>query len=189
MYITKKRSKRFEKFKLNIDFSFFIKPSCENTDEDDLMVGVINKSKKEISQIDDDGIIFVAGIVAITPKNLKKYNIRFLMNCATEKEGIIVKDKLSDYTHTMYSVNMEDNNKSDLNKNIEIANKIISKCVEQNESILIFCQGGISRSTSITMGYYITVKNYSFKEAFDLLKAQRPCTDPNGVFLMKLKNM
>lgn len=58
--------------------------------------------------------------------------------------------------------------------------------IENQETVLVHCQHGISRSSTIVMAYLMKTLNMTNGEAFDLVKAKRPIVDPNFGFLTQL---
>ena len=69
----------------------------------------------------------------------------------------------------------------------------IDKCIQfinenKNKRIFIHCNAGISRSPSIIIAYLIKSLNYSFKDAFNLVKSKRNIK-PNEKFLQELQNL
>lgn len=56
-------------------------------------------------------------------------------------------------------------------------------------SVLVHCNAGVSRSAMVVIGYLILEKNYSFQDAYDLVKRKRPSIQPNSGFLKQLKSL
>ena len=63
---------------------------------------------------------------------------------------------------------------------------IIEKSVQAGENILIHCQGGVSRSATIVIGYIIHSKKISAEEALKYVESKRPCVWPNAGFWKEL---
>ena len=68
----------------------------------------------------------------------------------------------------------------------------IDQCMEfindnNDKKIFIHCNAGVSRSPSIVIAYLIKGLNYSFKEAYDLVKSKRKIIKPNDKFMDELK--
>ena len=68
----------------------------------------------------------------------------------------------------------------------------IDQCMEfindnNDKKIFIHCNAGVSRSPSIVISYLIKGLNYSFKEAYDLVKSKRKIIKPNDKFMDELK--
>ena len=56
-------------------------------------------------------------------------------------------------------------------------------------SVLIHCQGGVSRSPTVTIAYLMHVNKQPFKEAYEFVKMKRPCIAPNLNFMGQLYEM
>jgi len=63
---------------------------------------------------------------------------------------------------------------------------VLVEFIEKQETVLVHCQHGISRSSTIVMAYLMKALNMTNGEAFDLVKAKRPIVDPNFGFLTQL---
>ena len=53
---------------------------------------------------------------------------------------------------------------------------------------LVHCEGGISRSAAVVLGYLIAEERLSFKDAYDRVKALRRYINPNASFVMQLNS-
>ena len=58
-------------------------------------------------------------------------------------------------------------------------NKWIEEMKKEGKNILIHCAGGVSRSVSFTIAYFMQKHKKSFQEAFLLVKKKRLCAQPN----------
>ncbi|CAF4263091.1 unnamed protein product [Adineta steineri] len=56
----------------------------------------------------------------------------------------------------------------------------------KNEKVLVHCQAGISRSSSIVLAYLIRYHNDSLEKAYEYLLERRPIAAPNYNFLIQL---
>lgn len=59
----------------------------------------------------------------------------------------------------------------------------------KDKKIFVHCNAGVSRSPSIVIAYLIKSLNYSFKEAFNLVKNKRNIINPNEKFIKELQNL
>ena len=84
--------------------------------------------------------------------------------------------------------------KIDLNDYIEDSLlPYIDKCIQfinenQDKKIFVHCNAGISRSPSIVIAYLIKALNYSFKDAYNLVKSKRNIK-PNEKFIQELQSL
>ena len=58
-----------------------------------------------------------------------------------------------------------------------------------NASVLIHCQGGVSRSPTVTIAYLMHINKLSLTEAYEFVKNRRPCIAPNFNFMGQLLEM
>lgn len=59
----------------------------------------------------------------------------------------------------------------------------------QDNKILVHCNAGVSRSSSIVIGYLILSKKLNFNEAYGKVKEKRECIRPNDGFMRQLKSI
>lgn len=64
----------------------------------------------------------------------------------------------------------------------------IEEAKEEGGVVLVHCNAGVSRSTSMVIGYLMTKEGLAFDEALKQVKAARPSICPNPGFLLQLKN-
>lgn len=72
---------------------------------------------------------------------------------------------------------------------LEETNEFIDSCRKQGGRVLVHCNAGVSRSTSVVLGYLILRCDQSFLQAFGLVKSKRPCVHPNAGFIKQLKQL
>ncbi|KAI5635470.1 dual specificity phosphatase, catalytic domain-containing protein [Phthorimaea operculella] len=65
----------------------------------------------------------------------------------------------------------------------------IHKAVELKENVLVHCNAGVSRTSTVAIAYLMQYKDMTFDEAYNLVKGQRPAIQPNAGFKKQLKNM
>lgn len=68
-------------------------------------------------------------------------------------------------------------------------NDIIKSVKEKNGRILVHCNAGVSRSSTVCIGYLMQHKQMDFESAFRLVKLERECIRPNDGFLKQLKEL
>lgn len=74
----------------------------------------------------------------------------------------------------------------------EILTKIcpmIDSILKNNEKVLVHCNAGVSRSSTIIIGYLILYKNMNFNDAILRVKTKRECIRPNDGFMRQLKDL
>lgn len=70
---------------------------------------------------------------------------------------------------------------------LEQSIEFIRTCISSNRPVLVHCNAGVSRSSSVVMGYLIKECFLPFDEAFRAVKFKRPAVQPNAGFLRFLK--
>ena len=112
---------------------------------------------------------------------LKNKNISCILVCGSELECKFpdefeyLKIELNDY--------IEDSILPYIDESIKFINKNIDK------KIFVHCNAGVSRIPSIVIAYLIKSLNYSFKDAFNLVKNKRNIINPNQKFINELQNL
>jgi hypothetical protein len=72
---------------------------------------------------------------------------------------------------------------------IMLAHIIINKAIEAKENILIHCEAGISRSSSVVIGHLILSRGFKAEDALKFVETSRPCIWPNRCFWNELKQL
>ncbi|KAB0795453.1 hypothetical protein PPYR_12292 [Photinus pyralis] len=65
----------------------------------------------------------------------------------------------------------------------------ISNAVKLKENVLVHCAAGVSRSSSIVIGYLMVTEKLSYEDAFKFVKSKRSCIKPNCGFENQLKGL
>lgn len=63
----------------------------------------------------------------------------------------------------------------------------IRKAVECKENILVHCNAGVSRTSTVAIAYLMQFKDMSFEAAYNLVKEKRPAIQPNAGFSKQLR--
>lgn len=72
---------------------------------------------------------------------------------------------------------------------IKQSSEFIERCREDGGKILVHCNAGVSRSTSVVIGYLMRHHDYTFLQALGLVRSKRPCVQPNVGFINQLKKL
>lgn len=87
----------------------------------------------------------------------------------------------------VYKINIDDSPNSNLKPWLKHTYDFIHKSLEQNQSVLVFCRAGVSRSASIVIHYLMRHYNISYYDAYRYLKAKRRQIQPNEGFVRQLQ--
>ena len=114
---------------------------------------------------------------------LKKFNIKYILNCSIEIPNIY-----NSYIH-YYKLNLNDLGCSINYKSILDSIKFIEKSqLSGNKNILVHCFAGRSRSVSIIICYLINKYNFTAEYALDFIKKKRKFINPSNALFNSCKN-
>ncbi|CAK5020602.1 unnamed protein product [Meloidogyne enterolobii] len=74
-----------------------------------------------------------------------------------------------------------------LKRHFDKAVKFIYNAVENGGKVLIHCNAGVSRSTTIVIAYLMNYKHLTVNKALEHVRSQRPIARPNDGFMCQLK--
>lgn len=83
-------------------------------------------------------------------------------------------------------IDLEDEEEEDIFPYFEEAHSYIKENL-QEQNVLVHCQMGISRSSSLVIAYLMKEFGLSFSNAFNLVRSKRQVIDPNEGFVEHLK--
>lgn len=115
--------------------------------------------------------------------NLISYGIKSVLNCGVNHEYDLLLSENFNYK----KIKLVDSKDENLSKVLRDALEFIDKNIDNK--IFIHCKGGYSRSPSIVIAYLIVYKEFTFDEAFNLVKLRRPSIHPNEGFISQLKKL
>lgn len=64
---------------------------------------------------------------------------------------------------------------------------LIACHIQANQSVLVHCYMGVSRSTTFVLAYLMRSKGMSYEHAFQYVQKRRPIINPNPGFIAQLK--
>jgi protein-tyrosine phosphatase len=135
---------------------------------------------KEGQKIFDRIYIGPAG-AAKNAKWLKKAGITHILDC-----GSMNRNHELDHIHYLKWEDMDDDPREWLPIYFAHSHEFIDKG-NRSGGILIHCECGISRSTSILMSYLIAKHGFEVDTALDLVRAKRDIANPNAGFMKQLR--
>lgn len=113
---------------------------------------------------------------------LEKYNIQYVLSI-----GIEAPVKYSNVTYKF--VECLDLPEYDLQCCLRECIPFIEYAVNQSCNILIHCNAGVSRSSSVVIAYLMLLKNYDYIESYNIVKSKRSCIKPNSGFEKQLRSL
>lgn len=78
---------------------------------------------------------------------------------------------------------------TDLQEVLKRTNEFIERCRLDGGKVLVHCNAGVSRSTSVVIGYLMIHQKITFLQALGLIKNKRHCVQPNVGFINQLKKL
>ncbi|UJR18024.1 hypothetical protein I4U23_004925 [Adineta vaga] len=90
-----------------------------------------------------------------------------------------------DQYHILW-INLEDDTYVDIAEYFKTTNEFLHTCKLKGEKVLVNCQMGVSRSSSIVLAYLMKYHHSSLDKAYDYLVERRRCAEPNLGFLLQL---
>jgi protein-tyrosine phosphatase len=114
-------------------------------------------------------------------QEMRIFKIKYILNCAYE----INIDNLPKSIHYCH-LKLTDNETTDIVQYFDQAFDFIEEARKKKENILIHCQLGISRSSTILIGYLIKYMGYTTETALEFLKSKRSSVHPNSGFREQL---
>ncbi|MED6292551.1 hypothetical protein CHARACLAT_001458 [Characodon lateralis] len=77
---------------------------------------------------------------------------------------------------------------TDITAHLEECSSFIDQAREQDGVVMVHCNAGVSRSSSIVIGYLMLREGLSFDDAYKQTKLARPSIRPNPGFYQQLQN-
>ncbi|KAF7638010.1 hypothetical protein Mgra_00002463, partial [Meloidogyne graminicola] len=112
---------------------------------------------------------------------LKLNGITHIINVATGVKCLFPKNII------YLSLTVLDVPTENLKRHFDKSIKFINNAIENNGKVLIHCNAGISRSTSIVIAYLIHSKKMTVNQALEHIRTQRPIARPNDGFMCQLR--
>ncbi|XP_028397065.1 dual specificity protein phosphatase 16-like [Dendronephthya gigantea] len=110
-------------------------------------------------------------------RNLK---ITHIVNVCTEHPNAFPEEI------TYLNINVEDLNSSCLKLYFEKSSNFIKNAFDEDGCVLVHCNLGMSRSSTMSLCYLMKSRHWSLKEAYDFMKSKRQAVKPNRSFLKQL---
>lgn len=86
-------------------------------------------------------------------------------------------------------INLDDSPNANVKPYLNQTHDFINNFLEKNQSILVYCRAGVSRSATIVIHYLMRRYNISYYDAYRFLKAKRHQIQPNHGFVQQLQEV
>ncbi|GAA5833412.1 hypothetical protein JCM9279_001516 [Rhodotorula babjevae] len=110
-----------------------------------------------------------------------------------EEHGIacVVSSMRQEYTTapgvSLHHVAVDDTDKTNLLEHVVSTADFIDTALTKGESVLVHCQAGVSRSTTLVAAYLMLKHGLNVEQALDKIRAVRPQVEPSEAFMMQLE--
>ncbi|CAD8107458.1 unnamed protein product [Paramecium sonneborni] len=118
---------------------------------------------------------------ALNKKKLLEQNMKYILSACEMPKAPFSQD------FTSLIININDSIDQDIKSKFNESNAFIENAVNSQQSILVHCFAGKSRSTTFIIAYLIKNHKMTVIEALDLVKSKRPIAQPNAGFMKQLQ--
>ncbi|CAJ0594114.1 unnamed protein product [Cylicocyclus nassatus] len=125
--------------------------------------------------------LFICGVSALTPDEMKKNKITHIINATTEVPNL---RSLGDIQRT--KLWLEDTPQTYIYPHLELQSDQIQALIADGGRVLVHCVAGVSRSASICLAFLTKYRCRSLRDAYHLMKLKRPMVRPNLGFWRQL---
>ncbi|CAH1800051.1 unnamed protein product [Owenia fusiformis] len=139
---------------------------------------VLDKMFSQIAQITDT--LYLSSAMPVKPDKLKQLGITFVVNATTNVPPLRVS------TIETYKIHIDDVPGARLSTYFDSCADKIKQVTSQGRKVLVHCNAGISRSTSLILAYLMKHRNMTLKQAHSHVKQQRQFVRPNPGFWKQL---
>ena len=137
-----------------------------------------------INQIDQ--YIFLGNVNGREEKVLRKHQIQGIIRLATVSEEQETDQWVPTDIEQIPTFHIPDSASRSIVQIIRDCIPIIERFVAEKRNLLIHCQGGVSRSASVVIGYIMHSRKISAKDSLKYVESKRPCVWPNAGFWKEL---
>ena len=122
---------------------------------------------------------------AANATTLRRHNITTVVNAAQEWGRLAPIDIVPYYVDARFDdiASNNDDVRNHMRRQMDVGALAIYTALEGGHGdVLVHCNMGVSRSTSIVVRYLMHYRTYSYADALAAIKAQRPIANPNRAF-------
>lgn len=127
--------------------------------------------------------IYLGSQDSVSPSNFEEYQITHVLSVGIETP-LTSSDKLNVQCYFLPCLDLPE---TELNLVLEQAFAIMNPIREKGGRVLVHCNAGVSRSSTLCIAYLMRMEGMTFERAFQLVKSKRECIRPNDGFLKQLK--
>nr|CAD2177950.1 unnamed protein product [Meloidogyne enterolobii] len=129
--------------------------------------------------------IFIGDIFSNDEINIEKFKIQTVLTLSSQPLALEKRIIGVNYQF-IYMLDVENQNIFSSNI-LQKTFNLLQKCLENNQSILVHCESGISRSVTIIIAFLMKQNNWSYLNSFNFLKEKHSIAKPNNSFIKQLE--
>lgn len=127
--------------------------------------------------------LFIGSQDSVDSDTLNKFKITHILSVGIETPAFSASQEIQ----TIF-IKCLDLPETDLKDVLEKSFDFIDNSLESGGCVLVHCNQGVSRSSSVVIGFLMKRFKYDFNEAYGIVKSKRECIQPNSGFMKQLKD-
>lgn len=135
------------------------------------------------------GHVYLGSQDCCEPAILEAHRICHVLSVGIQAGSVSSTDRDSSATVAHTFVECLDLPETDIAPVVRRCTDVIDACVRAGRNVLVHCNAGVSRSPSVVIAYLMQRRNCQYQDAYDLVKAVRPCIRPNAGFEAQLRRL
>ena len=135
----------------------------------------------QVAEIIEGHLFLGSQDAALNLQELEAKNVKFILNVAFGVSNAFPN------LFTYKNVEILDVEESDVSFHFEDCFQFINLAKKENKGVLVHCNAGISRSSTIVIAYIMKHLSLPFQEAHQMVKAKRERIKPNPGFVRQLE--
>jgi len=166
-----------------------LREKCHATDDEIAQINSIVQLKKQyfnrpVSSNDQPSEILDSWLFqgdwkhATNPVLLDSLSITHILN--------VTDQILLDQSRQILHIPSENGRSANLTESFHQSNEFLDRCRTNNRRVLVHCERGVSRSSTIILAYLMYHKMWTVSQAFEYLLTKRQQASPNWVLLLQL---
>lgn len=146
---------------------------------------IVDTSPDQVPACILSNLLYLGSQDCVRKEVLEKYGITHVLSVGIETPPF----EKCDHSVKAIFVECLDLPDTELPAVLKHTNEFIERCRLDGGKVLVHCNAGVSRSTSVVIGYLMNHQNFTFLQALGLVKNKRPCVQPNVGFINQLKKL
>lgn len=136
-----------------------------------------------------ENFLYLGSQDAVTQENVEKYNLTDILSIGIKTPELNIQHHNGSNSINFHFIECLDLPETQLYSIIQQTNQIIRTISNKKGRVLVHCNAGVSRSSTICIAYLIMEHNMCFDSAISFVKSKRECIRPNDGFLKQLQQI